>query len=280
MKLALNFAFGIVVGYILASEKLYEKLSQVLYWLNTKITNDNIETGASIAAILTAIATFITVREIADQRRASYKPKLIIPDFIYEGTKNPTQEERLPIYWGLKAEDGLKQNDKSFYISVYNVGLGAATHLSIKWSMPIAGAIKKIHSLAEAGGTRLNLYYSGGYLNLDSDIFGTQCGCWDSEQTKENAYALPIGINKEPLKIRLPFSYMILSSLHSSLLGAERKEALSTIGPELTMSIEYLDIGGEKHRARFVITSELVMAASGGDFNDFFKAQLNPRSVR
>jgi hypothetical protein len=54
------------------------------------MTNDQIVALlASIGACLSAVATFLTVRQIAKQRVASYRPELALSQSIFEGSTDP-----------------------------------------------------------------------------------------------------------------------------------------------------------------------------------------------
>ena len=98
------------------------------------MTNDQfVALLASIGACLSAVATFLTVRQIAKQREASYRPELALSRVYLECTKDPITQGSIPTLWAAKGKDGKTDPlTRSLSLLLRNVGLGTAKGVSIE----------------------------------------------------------------------------------------------------------------------------------------------------
>jgi hypothetical protein len=84
---------------------------------------------ASIGACLSAVATFLTVRQIAKQREASYRPELALSRILFEGSRGPIAEGAIPSFWTKKPEYDESQKElQRLTVPLQNVGLGPRKH--------------------------------------------------------------------------------------------------------------------------------------------------------
>lgn len=104
-----------------------------------------------MGALAAALATFLTVREMSKQRRASYKPELALSRthvYAEAGTRSsvPTDWRRAP-----KSSDAELTETKSipFSIQLTNIGLAAAKNTRLKWRFPLEAAVRNINALAK-----------------------------------------------------------------------------------------------------------------------------------
>jgi hypothetical protein len=99
-------------------------------------TLDQYITGlSSLATLATAVATFWTVHELTSQRKAAVKPDVIPANqraFVF--LRNPP--DRLRYWWGKEAVDETSLDQPTIYdIELFNVGVGAAKNLEIRWDV-------------------------------------------------------------------------------------------------------------------------------------------------
>jgi hypothetical protein len=105
---------------------------------------------ASIGACLSAVATFLTVRQIAKQREASYRPELALSRVYLECTKDPLAQGPIPTLWAAKGQDG--KTDpliRRLSLPLRNVGLGTAKGVSITWTFPFEDITTQVNELAQ-----------------------------------------------------------------------------------------------------------------------------------
>ncbi|MDD4964160.1 MAG: hypothetical protein PHI11_09620, partial [Gallionella sp.] len=109
---------------------------------------------SSIGTCLSAIATFLTIRQIAKQREASYRPELAFSRTFFVAEPDPIRAGALPEKWvnkKLGLETPMLLDDLS--VPLRNVGLGTAKAITISWSFPIDQTlpIRLVHPLFASG---------------------------------------------------------------------------------------------------------------------------------
>ena len=179
---------------------------------------------ASMGACLAAVAAFLTVRQIAKQRDASYRPELALSRTDIDGSENPIAKCPLPTFWIKKSENGEADTiSRSFAISLQNIGLGTAKGVVVAWSFPISETVKELTQIAQRTLTPAYFTYKEGALSVESDILGTSTSFWRNQERDSIDYVLPAGVQMEPVMLRLPHAYIqLISAL--LFLGAKGKK--------------------------------------------------------
>jgi len=204
-----------------------------------------IATSASVAAGVSAIATFLTVIQISIQRKASYKPELIFARTNFDQARGEDRNSGNVLLW------------KSFAVSTYNIGLGSAKNLTINWSFPIEAAVAKVNSLA-ALDAKLDAY------TLEDDVLSSAEGnatimasMWKNQKTQEIDFALPASINDQPIPVNIPHAYLTLwFSYVTSCLRLNRVSSVDDF-PPLKAIITFKDVGGSRHKIKQQFTLNL-----------------------
>ncbi|WP_129781031.1 hypothetical protein [Peristeroidobacter soli] len=243
------------------------------------MTNDQIVALlASIGACLSAVATFLTVRQIAKQREASYRPELALSRSIFEGSTDPmVAGGRLPTFWFKKAQPHESTKGvQRLTIPLQNVGLGTAKGVRLIWSFPIADVVTAVNQLAQRTLTPAYFVYEHGAVSIKSDTFGARTSFWKNQENDWIDYVLPASVQNEAMNLTLPDAYVLLCSA-LVFFGAKDKDAKSF--PELPLlraRFEYRDMGEQEHQAGFDI--ELHLIAFGGE-GELIHGYLESRKV-
>lgn len=211
--------------------------------VGTSLTIDQyIAMSASIGALLAAMATFWTVREMAQQRRTTYMPDLVMPKVFLKG--GPARGAfSLADSWSDKEVDGKPR--KARILELANIGLGAARNVSIGWYFPFEVYLPRLRDYARAAGIELMMEFSDCRFQLD----GAVC-FWDSADRTQLDYILPSAEAKNSSEIWLPspFLWYVSTALYSFIapndMSGERLVALKRLLHPLRVEITYEDIGG------------------------------------
>jgi hypothetical protein len=239
-------------------------------------TDQIIALFASVGACLSATATFLTVRQIAKQREASYRPDLTLSRIYFEGLRSPIMSGLLPTHWvakGVASESVV--NVEQFGIPLRNVGLGAAKRVMISWSFALDDAVKEVNELAQRTLTPAHLTFDGDDLVVKSEGIGNGVSLWSNQQQTSIDYVMSAAVQKEVSRLTLPDAYVqICSAL--ILLSSKLKEAPLTLPklPTLRAKMDYFDIAERKHHALFEIELELHAFSGNGES---FHAGLIPK---
>jgi hypothetical protein len=145
----------------------------VIRFQRTIMTIDQIiSLTASIAACFAAVATFLTVWQMAQQRRASYKPELVIARSTFTSGSN-AREVGLASYidWrgdnAQQVENGDQRQLRGPHYSVRlaNIGLGAAKNVSATWSFPFETFLTKTQKAGAEAMPPISIEYQNGILS-------------------------------------------------------------------------------------------------------------------
>lgn len=216
---------------------------------------------------MSAIATFLTVRQMSHQRQASYLPELVLSRTIFDGTASPMGKGPIPSHWVPKHGNESKTEVMPWFsLPLTNVGLGAAKDISVSWSFPIEEIIRQVNDLAQQTLTQLHFVLRDGAVSIKSESLGSGTSFWKNQQKETLDYVLPAAVQKEPVPLKIPHAFVLLSSalLFVSSKDTNSKSALSI--PPLIARLEYRDIGNKAHIAVFEISLKLVAYGGDGSF--------------
>lgn len=221
--------------------------------------------SASVGAFLAAIATFLTVRQMVQQREASYRPELVISRTLFEGSQDPITKGELPTHWVPKP-DIASDSSPMFSMPLVNVGLGAAKSLSVKWSFPIEEMVGQINDLAQRTLTPAYFDLKDGAMSIKSESLGSGTSMWRNQQQDSLDYVLPVTVQNSSGRLRLPLVFIQLSSAYLYLSAKDKDRKSIPDIPLLRAHVEYLDIGDKPHSADFDISVRIIMFAGNGTF--------------
>lgn len=227
-----------------------------------KMTIDQfIALAASIGACLAAIATFLTVGQMATQRTASFHPELVVSRILFEG--RPMSAGGLPTFWvTIDDADASKRNEEeskfSFSVPLNNIGLGAAKNLKVFWEFPIEELAGKIKSLARQSSVSAHISFKDGAFSIESETLGTGTSFWANQRAESIDYVLPAAVQRDATRLVLPHAYIMATSAFLYLSFIAKSEKISEI-PPLRVTLDYQDIADSTYRASFEIQMHVVM---------------------
>ena len=222
-------------------------------------TDQFIALGASVGACLSAVATLWTVRQMARQREASYKPELALSRTFFRSVADPLAKGSLPVWWtepeGIGSEPAVAR--RPFTVPLRNIGLGTAKKVEVSWSFQIADMVETANQLAQRSLTPAYFSYEAGALHLDSDSVGRSVSMWQNQQHDSIDYVMPAAVESKPVLLRVPHAYIqLVSALIFFAAKDKGRKAFPDI-PALSLKLEYRDIGDQKHGAGFEVGCEL-----------------------
>jgi len=225
-------------------------------------TDQIIALAASVGSCMAAVATFLTVREVARQRLWSYRPELVLSRTSFEARSS--SENTLPDNWVHRNDNMDRSADIDFPVPIDNIGLGAANNVLICWSFPIEEAVATINEMAQRALVPLYFELKSGMVSIHStDKLLQMTSVWINQQKQAVDYILPAAYRAAPTMIKLPHAYMMLASAQIYLFQKDKIESIEfpTL-PLLNVAIEYMDIAGRKHRTSFNIKLVFTMMSS------------------
>lgn len=228
-------------------------------------TNEIIALLASLGTCFSAIATFLTVRQIAKQREASYRPELAFSRVLVECTKDLIAAGSIPTHWTTKGEDEKTNTQSRFFsLPLRNIGLGTAKNVSVSWSFPFESVTKQINETAQKTLSAAYFTFDKDSLSIDSENLGKSTSMWVNQKQVTLDYVLPAAITHEPVMLNLPHAYIqIVSSL--LYFSAKDKKPFPEI-PPLIAKVEFYDIGEAKHSSTFNIQFQVSAIGGAGEF--------------
>jgi len=167
-------------------------------------TDQIIALAASIGSCLAAVATFMTVLQIAKQRRAAYRPELVPLAISFRASIEPGDKTILPDYW-VRVSDAFSDEKSeadttwmAFTIPLMNIGLGAAKNIRASWSFAIEEFAHELNELAHGATIPTRFDYEPGSLSMQSPVLGPHYSAWSNQQKQTVDYVLPIELQREP----------------------------------------------------------------------------------
>src|SRR6266496_384489 len=98
---------------------------------------------AQVLTLVTILLVYQTLSEMKTQRKASQKPELIIPDVTISGLDG-SNGLFIATSWANLKEDGDSSNEVFPFVTIYNIGAGAAKEISLNWKFDVSSAVKSI----------------------------------------------------------------------------------------------------------------------------------------
>jgi hypothetical protein len=205
--------------------------------------------SSSIAALATAVAAFLNIKEMQRQRATTYHPELIITEKTFISQSGYVAPE-----WQKYHEGKIIKEDSTSGISLCNIGLGAAKNIKASWSFPTEELITLIKNEAKKNGRDIS------FIDTDPMFWTVKLDGALSSITKEQFlfkkidYIIPSSNQSDPIILRLPTSYISLTSL---LTHVAQHTAIAKFQiPDLKLKLEYYDIANSKHSSSFTLEFE------------------------
>jgi len=242
--------------------------------------------SACLISLLVALATFLTVRQIAKQRRSSFKPELILARSTFTA-RNRT----VPYRWSFSIdeektdalvsdkpdESSLKRN---FHIAIplLNIGLGAAKEVVIEWNFDIDRAIEIVNSI------RQKLLLEG-YIENTNDIisFHSNSGeesmhSWLGQKRNSLDYVLASDPTIESETISVPPLYLELYCQYQACIF-KQNDSEKVEFPHLTAIMTHKDIGEIAHAAAFKLNFDIIMLMSNKEMPTKMTVAISPEKL-
>jgi hypothetical protein len=225
--------------------------------------------SASVAAALSAFATFLTVREMERQRELSHQPDLILLPVRIRATEeqrdstSPSEGESLR----LAEEIGLlthweAKNGPNMIISgrvaaaLVNVGVGSAKDVHVSWDAPIESFAARINAMAQRALVPASYEYQGWMLVFKSDSLGSMYIAWGNERVEHLDFVLPVSTQGPFASISVPYTLIHLISAYLYFVQGDREEAAKFSIPPARVTITFRDIAGVLHNVTLVAIFE------------------------
>jgi hypothetical protein len=212
-----------------------------------------ISSGTSIAALLAAVATFLTVWQMAKQRHATYKPEIVVMGarvITAWDNKNPTSLSLFEWKRGDKRDTKTHPLGRDYPLFLANIGMGAATNVSVVWSFPMESFVAEVREFQNAHGCPVDIAIDKGAVSITSPPITS---LWINQTKAHFDYILPASIENAQTGIFLPAAYILVVSVFMSVLLKNLNSQNRPAVPPLTLSIEFYDIAGKKHRMSYEI---------------------------
>jgi hypothetical protein len=233
---------------------------------------------SSIVACLGAVVNFCTLREMKKQRAAAYQPELVVSEKTFQGTAS-SEVNRVPTSWVELKHGGriIEESDMSeifFRVPLCNLGLGAAKEIRATWSFPTNELAELINKKAQQTLTPLHVTFEKEVLHIKSDNLINEAVIMKNDSSEAIDYVLPVSVQPDPLNLKLPISYIDLTSLLIYLIckeGNDRRH-FSEI-PDIKLQLEYRDIANARYKSTLSLKFQLVAIVGNGES---FIAYLEP----
>ena len=229
-----------------------------------------------VATWTTVYIVFLTLKEMSIQRKASYKPELIVTKKHVFGYYTQFGELMLPTKWSenkLEQKELLSEDiDIDYNLTIFNIGMGTAIDIELKWDFNISGTIKFIKDYCYKYSLPVIVDIDeNNFLNFKIKKFRCSINLKnDLKYTYD--YLLPTSVSSKGLEIPIPYSIRILISMWVYLINLElekeknflkKENLLSDEWPLPSLSLNYRDIGKVEHKKRIVSKISVFSIASG-----------------
>lgn len=235
------------------------------------ITTDQlIATVSGGAALATALATFLTVREIAKQRKEAVRPDLVSErQYAYVYSELPVSCLR-HVWSRDKTELSQVLQHSSYATSLINLGTGSAKQIRAEWTIDVSTIVSNVNILARSA----SIVVSAELVPSDSEIRIL----WPdkvvshhlvaNQLLQELGHLLPASLSANRLEILVPPAYLTLVSLQIALGMAGGKNVAASQhwlrSPPANLAVYYVDVHGVSHTKNFDLVLTLLSAGHEG----------------
>jgi hypothetical protein len=208
---------------------------------------------ASLSTAVGSILIFFTLIEMIRQRRALYRPEIII-----ESCTEKEESENAELIKKINKIEQIEISGINF-IKLFNIGLGAGKNINLHWDFNINDLISYISSNdymkeydIEYDKQKNTIFVKskviiGVYININLDWLNSV------------DHLLPISSNYSPEYINIPSSYLFLLGIALHLTSKKRIDEVDNILSCLNIKIEYKDISDIKIIKKYKLTPSIFM---------------------
>jgi len=172
----------------------------------SKVTVDQVvSVTASIGACLAAVAAFLAVWQMSEQRRASYMPELVLARGVFQTVADggavglaallDWQEWVAPSQANEQIGQGNKPSPRltDYSLRLANIGLGAAKNVVVTWSFPFESIIQKTREAALSAATPAPIEYKNGIVTLATPRISSM---WRNQQKETFDFVLHAAVEE------------------------------------------------------------------------------------
>src|SRR5262245_48275337 len=217
--------------------------------------------AGQVATWLTLVVVYLTLREMAEQRRYSYKPDLFpLQGSVFGYWTKTSSDDHYPKLWSdthlsLEQAGSTESPHALSPVHILNLGVATANHVSARWTFHLEGILDDIrhycteHSIPVVAGIDRQF----GWLRIEAG--GDISSCAVEELTSKQDYVLPASMSAEGWVQPIPYCVHELTSLLVYLMevgprGADTPKSFRE-GLPVSLEISYRDLGGGQYKKRF-----------------------------
>jgi hypothetical protein len=222
----------------------------------------DIKTLSIIATLITSLVSFGTLWNVRKQRLNASRPDIYVKDRTF--TMNLNIPGKIP-EWGGKGETG------TFSLPLYNIGLGTAKKIQIKWELE-EDYIIKVKQLDKSDNYHIehnSLVRGLEIYNKENKFFPTWTNL-NLDLSQKVDFILPYNSNTETIQsLVLPWSIMELYGIHMELFIKynDLTKLESSLEDIFSVEISYFDVNNKKYKKHFKVS--LVFASYDFETNKF-----------
>lgn len=235
------------------------------------ITTDQlIATVSGGAALATALATFLTVREISKQRKAAVQPDLVLErQYAFVYSEQPTSCLR-HIWSRDRTESDQVLQHSRYVVSLINLGTGAAKQIRAEWTIDVDSMVANVNTLARDATIAVSAEVVPGDSEMrilwPDKVIGHQLVA--NQLKQELGHLLPASLSANGLQVSVPAAYLTLASLQVALGLAAGQNVATSQGwlraPSARLAVRYADVHGDPHTKEFDLVLALLGAGHEG----------------
>lgn len=254
------------------------------------------------ATFFAAVISAWMVSEIKKQRKASYKPELIISSISVQCSKENDSYPFPSVWKPINNGHDIPWSDYHCSMPLLNVGLGAAKNIHISFKFPYLDFIKELNNIASV--PKLSFKFeSNNFCVMYAIDKSLKTYCWNNNNEHNFDIEVPLANRDNNIILDLPIAYCQVISAYLLLTCVSDDELSNNLNalsdtsvvdniskrniPPLQVSLEFYDIGDSKYSSKYEINYtrnsykangiiEGVLQAKKSSNNYFFNFLCNP----
>lgn len=221
--------------------------------------------AACLAAFIAALATFLTVREMARQRKASFMPDLMISGrMVSLQTRYDTQQKHYKFREPLQLENDRLKPEQYQSVKIMNIGPGSAKRIRVNWIIDTDKLAREINKVAAKASidTRLNYDTGLGALMFEGKDIYTTYHMVENQVGGQWDYLVPASVEGKGIDLVIPPFFIEACLFGLTALLKRELPAKAMRGLEglfvTDLVLDYLDILGNPYRKSFKFGLEMM----------------------
>lgn len=222
--------------------------------------------AACLAAFVAALATFMTVREMAKQRRAAFMPELIINERAASlQARYDTQRKLFELNKTFQLTADQPESDYRQSIKIVNVGLGSAKKINARWTIDTEKMVKVINGIAAAHSINVRFKYDARLrcLWIEGKEINSILHMVENQVCQQTTHLLPASFDQEGIKLIIPpfFIESNLFCMTAAFKGGANGPGFKSLPilPAADLALEYLDIQDNRYKKRFRLKLDMLL---------------------